>query len=229
LLDAAIAARAMEDVPALIVLKDKTPVAIGTSQFVYEHPDDPKLLVKVLKRGKLQKSYDRKIGGRIGFKRRHGLYVTWMREIEHYFSVTIRLGYRPSFFQEYRGVVDTDLGLGMVVGKETDRSGNLAPTLQTLVRSGRFTPKIRQEFQELLDQINELRISTTDINMNNIVCAWDETNGDHLVLIEGIGVNTFIPLAKFSNYLNVRSNNRHFAKTLRLLEAVEREQLSKRS
>jgi hypothetical protein len=27
----------------------------------------------------------------------------------------------------------------------------------------------------------------------------------------------------------VRSNNRHFAKTLRLLEAVEREQLSKRS
>ena len=124
----------MEDVPALIVLKDKTPVAIGTSQFVYEHPDDPKLLVKVLKREKLQKSYDRKIGGRIGFKRRHGLYVTWMREIEHYFSVTIRLGYRPSFFQEYRGVVDTDLGLGMVVGKETDRSGNLAPTLQTLVR-----------------------------------------------------------------------------------------------
>jgi hypothetical protein len=177
----------------------------------------------------LQKSYDRKIGGRIGFKRRHGLYVTWMREIEHYFSVTIRLGYRPSFFQEYRGVVDTDLGLGMVVGKETDRSGNLAPTLQTLVRTGRFTQQIRQEFQDLLDQINKLRISTTDINMNNIVCAWDETNGDHLVLIEGIGVNTFIPLAKFSNYLNVRSNNRHFAKTLRLLEALEREQLSKRS
>jgi hypothetical protein len=152
-----------------------------------------------------------------------------MRELEHYFSVTIRLGYRPTFFQEYRGVVDTDLGLGMVVGKETDRFGNLAPTLQTLVQTGRFTPKIRQEFQELLDQINELRISTTDINMNNIVCAWDETNGDHLVLIEGIGVNTFIPLAKFSNYLNVRSNNRHFARTLRLLEAIERQQQSKRS
>ena len=159
----------MEDVPALIVLKDKTPVAIGTSQFVYEHPDDPKLLVKVLKREKLQKSYDRKIGGRIGFKRRHGLYVTWMREIEHYFSVTIRLGYRPSFFQEYRGVVDTDLGLGMVVGKETDRSGNLAPTLQTLVRTGRFTPQIRQEFQDLLDQINKLRISTTDTRSNETV------------------------------------------------------------
>jgi hypothetical protein len=206
----------------VIFLKDKTPIAIGTSQFVYEHPDDRALLVKVLKREKLQKSYDRKIGGRIGFKRRHGLYVTWMRELEHYFSVTIRLGYRPTFFQEYRGVTDTDLGLGMVVVKETDQAGNLAPTLQDLARSGRFTAEIRQKFHELLAQLNELRISTTDINMNNIVCSWNEAAGDHLVLIEGIGVNTFIPLAKFSNYFNVRSNNRHFASTLRLLETVKR-------
>jgi hypothetical protein len=220
---------ATEDVPAVIVLKDKTPIAIGTSQFVYEHPDNPALLVKVLKREKLQKSYDRKIGGRIGFKRQHGLYVTWMRELEHYFSVTIRLGYRPTFFQEYRGVVDTDLGLGMVVGKETDRSGNLAPTLQDLAWTGRLTAEVRQKFHELLKQLNELRISTTDINMNNIVHSWSETAGDHLVLIEGIGVNTFIPLAKFSNYFNVRSNNRHFAKTLKLLEMIERRALEKRS
>lgn len=213
----------------MIVLKDQAPIAIGTSQFVYAHPDDPALLIKVLKREKLQKSYDRKIGGRIGYKRRHGLYVTWMRELEHYFSVTIRLGYRPVFLQQYHGVFDTDLGLGMVVGKETDRAGNLAPTLQTLVRSGKFTAGIKQQYQDLLTQLNELRISTTDINMNNIVCSWSEGPGDHLVLIEGIGVNTFIPLAKFSNYLNIRSNNRHFARTLQLLEAVERQQLTKTS
>lgn len=211
----------------MIVLKDQTPIAAGTSQFVYAHPDDSALLIKVLKREKLQKSYDRKVGGRIGYKRRHGLYVTWMRELEHYFSVTIRLGYRPTFLQRYHGVFDTDLGLGMVVGKETDRSGNLAPTLQTLARSGKLTTEMKQQFQGLLTQLNELRISTTDINMNNIVCSWSESAGDHLVLIEGIGVNTFIPLAKFSNYLNVRSNNRHFAKTLRLLEAADRARLSK--
>ena len=215
--------------PALIVLEDKTPIAVGSAQFVYEHPDDPALLVKVLKHERAQQNYGRKIGGRIGYKRRHGVYVTWMRELEHYFSVTMRLGYRPTFFQQYRSVVDTDLGLGLVVGKEVDRSGNLAPTLQTLVRAGRFNSQIRQQLQELLEQINKLRISTTDINMNNIVYAWDETNGDHLVVIEGIGVNTFIPLAKFSNYFNVRSNNRHFAKTLRLLERTERQLLSKKN
>jgi hypothetical protein len=47
--------------------------------------------------------------------------------------------------------------------------------------------------------------------------------GDHLVLIEGIGVNTFIPLARFSNYFNVRSNDRHFARTVRWLEKLGRQ------
>lgn len=210
--------------PALIVLEDKTPVAVGTAQFVYQHPDDPTLLVKVLKRERMQKSYDRKIGGRIGYKRRHGVYVTWMRELEHYFSVIIRLGYRPTFFQEYRGVMDTDLGLGMVVGKVTDRSGNIAPTLQDLAKSGRFTSEIRQKVEELHKQLNALRVSTTDVNMNNIVYGWTEAAGDHLVMIEGIGVNTFIPLARFSNYLNSRSNDRHFAKTLRTIEKLEAKQ-----
>jgi hypothetical protein len=216
-------------VPALIGLKDKTPIAVGSAQIVYEHPDDTALLVKVLKHERAQQNYGRKIGGRIGYRRRHGVYVTWMRELEHYFSVTMRLGYRPVFLQQYRGVVDTDLGLGLVVGKEVDRSGHLAPTLQMLMRTGRFNSEIRQQFRRLLEQINELQVSTTDINMNNIVLAWDEVNGDHLVVIEGIGVNTFIPLAKFSNYFNVRSNNRHFAKTLRLLEKNERQLLSKKN
>ena len=213
----------------MIVLKGATPIAVGTSQFVYVHPDNPELLIKVRKLEKLQKSYDRKIGGRIGYKRRHGLHITWMRELEHYFSVSLRLGYHPTFLQRYQGVVDTDLGLGMVVGKEADRSGNLAPTLQDIARSGKFTVEMRQKFHDLLAQLNELRVSTTDINMNNIVCSWSESAGDHLVLIEGIGVNTFIPLARFSNYFNVRSNNRHFARTLQLLEGVERARLLKSS
>lgn len=212
--------------PALIVLKDKTLIAVGTAQFVYQHPDDPNLLVKVLKRDRMQRNYDRKVGGRIGYKRRHGVYVTWMRELEHYFSVTMRLGYRPTFFQEYCGVMDTDLGLGMVVVKVTDRSGNLAPTLQDLVKRGKFTSDIRQKVEDLRKQLNALRVSTTDVNMNNIVYGWTEAAGDHLVMIEGIGVNTFIPLARFSNYLNTRSNDRHFAKTLRTIDELEAKQRS---
>ena len=205
----------------VIVLKDRRPIAEGGTQTVYQHPGDPNLLIKVRKLESLQKAYDRKIGGMIGYRRRHGLHTNWMRELEHYFSVHLRLGYHPQFLQRYYGVLDTDLGLGLVVGKVTDRSGALAPILGDVAEKTGFTPELRQKVNELLRQLNDLRVSTTDISVRNIVCGWSETAGDHLVLIEGIGVNTFIPLARFSDYFNVRSNNRHFAKTLRALEKIE--------
>jgi hypothetical protein len=213
-------------VPDLTVLKDQTPIAAGATQTVYQHPNDPTLLIKVRKLETLQRAYNRKIGGMIGYRRRHGLHTTWMRELEHYFSVRLRLGYHPQFLQHYHGVIDTDLGLGLVVGKVTDRTGALAPILGDVALRSGVTPELRQSVNELLQQLNELRISTTDISVRNIVCGWSEAAGDHLVMIEGIGVNTFIPLARFSNYFNVRSNDRHFAKTLRSLEKLERHRLS---
>ena len=215
--------------PDLIALKDQRPIAEGGTQTVYQHPGDPSLLVKVRKIEHLQRAYDRKLGGMIGYRRRHGLHTTWMRELEHYFSVHLRLGYHPQFLQRYYGVTDTDLGLGLVVGKVTDRSGALAPILGDVVLQSGATPKLRQEVNELLKQLNDLRISTTDISVRNIVCGWSETAGDHLVLIEGIGVNTFIPLARFSNFFNVRSNNRHFAKTLRALDKIERQRQAQKT
>ena len=209
--------------PDVIVLTDQTPIAAGATQTVYQHPHDPGLLIKVRKLAALQKAYDRKIGGKIGYRRPHGLHTTWMRELEHYFSAHLRLGYHPQFLQHYHGVIDTDIGLGLLVGKVTDRSGALAPILKAVVLRTGFTPDLRQKLDELLKQLNELRISTTDISSRNIVCGWTEAAGDHLVLIEGIGVNTFIPLARFSNYLNVQSNNRHFGKMLRSLERLDRQ------
>jgi hypothetical protein len=206
----------------MIALKGQAPLAAGSTQNVYQHPDDPNLLIKVRKREKVQQAYDRKIGGMIGYRRRHGVHTTWMRELQHYFSAHLRLGYRPQFLQPYYGVVDTDLGLGLVVGKVTNRAGNLAPTLRDVVLRSGAAADIRQKIAELFQQLNELKISTTDINVQNIVCAWTESAGDHLVIIEGIGVNTFIPLASFSNYFNMRSNNRHFRKTIKSLEKLER-------
>jgi hypothetical protein len=206
----------------LIALKKQTPVARGRTQSIYQHPDDANLLIKVRDIAVLQWAYNRKLGGMIGYRRKHGHHTTWMRELRHYFSVCLRLGYNPQFLQDYRGVVDTDCGLGLIVGKIVSRSGELAPTLAEVVSKKGFSPDLRQKVDELLRQLNDCRVSTNDISPNNIVYGWNESVGDHLVLIEGIGVNTFIPLAQFSNHLNIRSNNRHFAKTMRWLEKMDR-------
>lgn len=206
----------------MIALKDRAPIASGRTQSIYQHPEDAGLLIKVRNLEKLQRTYSRKIGGIIGYKRKHGHYTTWMRELRHYFSVCLRLGYNPQFLQDYRGVVDTDCGLGLVVGKIVSRSGELAPTLADVVASGGFSPDLRHKVEELFRQLNDCQVRTNDVSPHNIVYGWTESAGNHLVLIEGIGVNTFIPLAHLSNYFNIRSNNRHFARTMRWLEGMDR-------
>lgn len=208
--------------PFSLTLKDAVPIADGRTQVVYRHPADPSLLVKIRKLDKLERSYARKLGGMIGYKRRHGHYTTWQRELDHYFSVCLRLGYRPNFLQEYHGVADTDLGLGLVVRQVIDRSGSLAPTLAQVVKRDGLSEDLRAKVADLARQMNELRISTNDISVKNIVYGWNERLGDHLVVIEGIGVNTFVPVARFSNYFNVRSNNRHFARAIGSMEKIER-------
>jgi hypothetical protein len=205
-----------------VALKNDTPVADGKTQIVYRHPRDPNLLIKVRKLDRLQRTYERRLGGMIGYKRRHGEYTTWRRELDHYFSVCLRLGYRPHFLQQYHGVVDTDFGLGLVVGRIADRSGALAPTLKAVVSGAGLTSDLRAKVEDVARQMNELRICTNDISVSNIVYGWNERLKDHLVLIEGIGVNTFIPLARLSNYFNIRSNNRHFARVLYSMEKLDR-------
>jgi hypothetical protein len=212
------------DLPSPIILNDQAPLAVGKTQSVYQHPGAPDLLIKVRKLDRLQRNYDRKLGGLIGYKRRHGLYTTWMRELEHYFSVCLRLGYQPQFLQRYHGIIDTDLGLGMAVERIADRSGSLAPKLEAVVKRSGLTAELRAKVEHLARQVNELRISTNDISMTNIVYGWDDVaKEDRLVLIEGIGVNTFVPLARYSNFFNVRSNDRHFARTLRSMEKLDRQ------
>lgn len=209
-----------------IILKDRVPFAAGSTQLVFEHPHDPRLLIKIRNIERLKKARRRKIAGILGLKRKHGLYTTWMRELEHYFAVRVRLARHPEFLQHYHGVVDTDLGLGMVVGKVTDRAGNIAPPLGQVIKERGFTADMRAKLLEMLRQTNELGISTNDISPWNIVCGWDEAVGERFVLIEGIGVNTFIPLARFSRRLNIVSNNRHFARAIRLSEELDRRRLA---
>ena len=215
--------------PALISLKECTPLAAGKTQAIYQHPDDSRRLIKIRNLDKLQKTYDRKVGGLVGYKRRYGLYTNWQREIEHHVSVSMRLGYLPFFLQEYHGIVETDCGLGMVVGRLADRAGALAPTLKDVVLRTGFTAELRAKVEELARRMNELQISTNDVSVSNIVYAWDETHEDHLVMIEGLGVNTFVPLARYSNWFNIRSNNRHFARTLRSLEKLDRHYIALKS
>jgi hypothetical protein len=205
----------------MIVLKERALVAQGLNQLVYQHPHDPDLLIKTLQVEKAEQRWLRKWGFRV--KRRYGIYSGFLRELHEYFAIRARIpGPHPSFLQRPYGIVDTDLGLGFVVGKVKGRNGELAPTLAQVVERNGFTAELHRKIETLKKLLDDNWIVTNNVGINNVVYAWSESEGDHLVIIEGLGEHTLLPASSLSPYLNRIANNRHFARLLRSLEKVDR-------
>jgi hypothetical protein len=204
-----------------IALRGIAPVASGLNQHVHQHPGDPDLLIKTLRPDKAEQRFLRKRG--IPVKRRHGIYTGWFRELNEYVALRARLpGPHPDFLQHLHGFVETDLGLGLVVGKVKDRSGALAPTLGQAVLERGLTAELRAQVAALRDLLNRYDVVTNDLTKSNILCGWSEALGDHLVIIEGLGDHSFIPLATWSRRVNRRGNDRHFHRIMTKLELVDR-------
>ncbi len=206
-----------------IRLKDQTPVASGALQIVYQHPREPDLLVKVLQLDKMRRRWLRKSRG-LPIRRRFGFYNAWVRELNEYIAIRSRApeGEYPEFLQRHYGLTETDLGLGLLVGKVKGRDGALAPTLGQVVSKHGLSADLRGKIADLRRRVEALNLVTTDISVNNILLAWSERHGDHLVIIEGLGDNTLIPIKSMSRHLNRRSIRRHFARTLAGLEGIDR-------
>src|SRR5690606_26161436 len=119
-----------------ILLKDVTPVASGSIRDVYRHPDDPKLLIKVVR----PSTRDAKFGkGRPWHKlvqRRYRHLISYLREIREHIAQHAMGSEHPYFLQRIAGLAETDLGLGLVVEAAFGRDGNYAPTVGTLVKQG---------------------------------------------------------------------------------------------
>jgi hypothetical protein len=213
-------------VEPVIKLADRTPIASGAMQLVYQHPSEPDLLIKILRVAKARERWQRKSRG-LPIRRRHGLYNAWVREIGAYIAMRERSpdGECPAFMQRHYGIVDTDLGRGLLVGKVTGRDGALAPDIGRLVTRHGFTGDLRRKLADLQSRIAALNLVTTDISPRNILMGWSEAEGDHLVVVEGFGENTLIPVKSMFRFLNQRSIRQHFASTVRRLEHLDRKRL----
>lgn len=213
----------------MLRLKQTQPIISGSNRHVFQHPDNEGWLVKVIRTdflgnhlesgtGKYTKN---KRGRSYTFQRRHGVYTSFIRELDEYFAVRARHKEHIPYIQQVFGIVETDFGLGLVVEKLRGRDGRLASTLISLVRSHGFTGEIRAKFNEYIDAIVRHNIITTDFNPRNIVYGIDEKHGERLVLVDGLGEKALIPVNKFSRYINRRSNLRRSLRAIRLLERLD--------
>ena len=181
---------------SIVDLTGKQALAKGRKQSVYDHPDDPRTLIKVLTEG----PEPRRLVPRYS-EFRYGSFRPWHREISEYLSLLNRGVREIDRLSAFHGLAATSRGPGMLVEKLTRPDGQLAPTLRQLVRAtapqSQERSLLEEEVGDLLADLDRGRIIVGDLHPGNIVRAVERA--DNLVVIDGLGERTLVPITQFSN------------------------------
>lgn len=173
-----------------IYLDPDRSLASGSGRSVYQHPDEPEALIKVIRpRDKaLGLSYKLR-----PLKRRFGTFKTAYMEYEEYMAALARTGALPSFLPMMLGFVGTNLGVGMIVERVNGPDGNLAPKLTAYTAKHGLNDALKAEVNAFVDQVIAAEVVAFDLTGRNIVVAQaHDTAPRRLMLVDGLSENTFI-------------------------------------
>ncbi len=191
----------------LLQLSQLTPLAQGRMRLVFEHPRDTASLIKVIRPDVIERRWG---SGAAWYKRRrrYGRYTSYLREIQEYIAAYASHGMSLPFAQKITGLVETDMGLGLVMTAVRDASGQLAPPLSALLRNNLFDDQAQDALERFFKELLGCDLIVADLNLGNMVYAHDGIRGNHFVLIDGLGVSTVLPFKLLSRSFNRRSKRR---------------------
>lgn len=210
-----------------IPLAGRTPLAKGGYRRIYQHPYFENLLIKVISMVTLE-HYERRSAWYKGLRRSRGYHYVF-REIDEYLALRLRNKHELPFLQKFNGIIDTDLGLGVVVEKIKGRDGKLAPSVTSLVREKGFAPDLRKMLLRLRNDVIKHHVIFTDVSGNNIVVARGKRGRDRLVIIDGLGDRLWLPVNVISARINRLNRIRHFDRAIAKLERIDRDRAKRRA
>lgn len=202
-------------------LSGKDPLLTSKTRRVFEHPEDDRLLVKV---HISRKSAAGMAGIKAWFANRqdHFLYTTGiMRELQQFVESRYKdYGAIVDHIAPIYGVIDTDLGLGLIVAAVRDNRGQLAPTVRRLFRDEAMTSERCAKLDRLLTDIQQTSLVIGDLNQENIVLEDAGSPDERFMIIDGLGERTWIPTQRWLAFVGARQK-RNFVKKVRArLEGV---------
>jgi hypothetical protein len=202
----------------VLKLSSAKPIAVGHLRSVYQHPHYANELIKVMRPDAVEKRWN--APGRWAKRlprARH--YVQYLRELREFIVARARAPEIDVPIARMIGVVDTDLGLGLVSEKVVDESGALAPTLAAVYAKRGFTPELEAALAEFSRDLLAANVIVGDMHAWNIVYGSDSRGGPRLVMIDGFGEKHAIPVSSMSRAINRYRTRRLFR---RMLDQVQK-------
>ncbi len=193
-----------------IYLKDKTPFGVGGRRLCFTHPDDPGKCVKVLRQDE-----DKTIRGKkTGFvpARFRRTYDNNAHERQILTKIFKRIG--PEMQQHlplYHGMIETDLGPGMVLDLVRDADGKISRSLRELISTGHELEQFRPAFDQFGEFMLKHVVLTRSFLDHNLAMQHKSDGSWQMYMIDGFGDPAWLPVANWFRSLGEKKVQRRIA------------------
>ena len=181
----------------MMMLKGQELVGKGSHRAVYRHPDDESLCVKVMIQD-----------WRVAQRRLRAHWFVRMCRPKWYFHENLteyryakkaerRLGEKAwSLIPKIHGLVDSDLGEGMVVDLVRDHDGRISLTLEDYLRAHGLTEECQDAIDEMWVEFKRHKLFVQG-RPSNLVLSLREDGTYHTIPIDGFAFPQLIPVARW--------------------------------
>lgn len=172
-----------------LVLADNDLIAKGNDRYVFQHPHDSQLLIKVVIPGIAK-------------------YKSKIREIYRDVEECKPNNQTDSLYmQKMIGLVETNKGVGQIIVKECDEDNNIAQTLYQLALNKKLDGSKLQKLNVFLAWFVNTSVIINSLHCKNIVYAWDNVRQQYrFKVIDGFGDKTLFQVSKLS--ASIRDKNK---------------------
>ena len=174
----------------------------GNRRLVFIHPNDPSRCLKTAAPGnspreiRLRKVWHKRLRPDHSYDDNHLEMAEFTRLCRHVPDPTFAL---PRLY----GMVATDRGPALEQDLIRSPDGTVAPNLYEFLRSSHDNPGLRSNLHEAMTRFTEWfwtnRIVVHDLHPRNVLVCCDTAN-PHLILIDGLGAYSLVPLEDFLPY-----------------------------
>lgn len=183
-------------------------IAQGTHQYVYEHPQDPTSLIKFRK----PEAYDPTSANLIGRAKWHEkfrylrstAYQDFLREFREYVELKAKHQQADARLPlcAVRGVIQTDIGMGLVYERMSEPDGSLSPNLEDLIKEGQVRQHHLDAFEAFFDSLLFHNIVGSAMTLDNLVYHTEADGQARFVWIDSFGSKRYVPLRRWFRFLN---------------------------
>ena len=204
-----------------IHLPEDAKLAQGGGRVVFAHPENPNVVIKIPRSRKKKTGLRRLLSRSTAFGPQWNSYV----EIREYVRSVSYARRASKVYAQFLGFVETTQGTGAMFEAVRGPDGGLAVTLHRHAEQTGHEPEMEDAIRALWAEIKDTWLVIADRALVNVVVTGSATQGYELIIVDGVGDRTLIPLKVWSKRIYDKKCDQYLSVMLSTYRSLTTKQL----